>query len=312
MTTTRTDAPWRAVHRAADSHIARFVDPILQSTASLKRKVALATIEVAVVQGGLTRELADAIDRVRVAKIAAEPHELATKVYSQIMVAAVQGQAAYIEGLYGPPAATIVGRFDIVSPQVLRAAETLTATLIREVSAETKMAVRRIIFNSVRDGIAPRDAAKLIRQILGLTTRQALAVDNLRKGVLERTGDVLLAERQGGRYAEKLLRVRAENIARTETMRAATTGQDLLWSQLRDGGVIPSDARRRWLTTPDDRLCPRCAPMNGREVQLGFVFRETERGVLPSKRVPVAGASVLRPPLHPRCRCVLTLVDDLT
>lgn len=313
MATTKTASePWRAVHRAADAHLTRFTGPFVASVNALRRRVTINQLEESVTRGTLTWELADAIDAVRVAKIAADPADLATKVYTQVIVDAVQGQAAYVESVWGAAGATIVGRFNVVSPFVLRAAETLTADLIREVGAETKAAVRRIIFNAVRDGVPPRQAASQIRRIVGLTTRQALAVDNLRKGVLESTGDVLLAERRGGAYAERLLRDRAENIARTETMRAATAGQDLVWGEMSNAGVIPADATRRWLVTPDDRLCARCAPMSGKTAQLGYLFRETERGVLPSQRVPVAGTTTLRPPLHPRCRCVLVLVDDLS
>lgn len=302
--------PWRALHRAADNYVARFTGPFIASVETLRNRVSLTQLEESVTRGEMTWELSQAIDAVKVAKIAAQPQDLATKVYSQIMVAAVEGQAAYVEGVYGPPVAAIIGRFNIVSPFVLRAAETLTADLIRGVSAETKMAVRRIIFNSVRDGIPPRDAARQIRQIIGLTTRQALAVDNLRKGVFESTDDILLAERRAAAYSERLLKDRALNIARTETMRASNAGQNLLWQQMQNEGILPMDFRRRWLVTPDDRLCPRCAPLQGKEVQLGYLFRETESGVLPSQRTPVAGSTTQFPPLHPRCRCVVVAVVD--
>lgn len=306
------DAPWRAVHAAADRHLPRFAGPFVASVNALRRRVTISQLEESVRLGTPTRELVAAIDAVRVAKIAADPSDLATKVYAQVITEAVQGQAAYIEGIFGTAGATIVGRFDITSPFVLRAAETLTADLIREVSGETKSAVRRIIFNATRDGVPPREAAKQIKDILGLTTRQALAVNRLEAGLLEQGADPAFTRARGRRYSERLLRDRAENIARTESMRAATAGQDLLWNELSNAGILSPDATRQWLTTPDDRLCPRCSPMNGKTAQLGYLFRETERGVLPSQRVPVAGATTLRPPLHPRCRCVLRLVDDLT
>lgn len=303
--------PWRAVHAAADANVARFREPFVASVEALRRRVSLDVLEESVRAGTPTRELIAAIDRLKVAKIAADPADLAQKVYAETIVQAVTGQAAYVESVWGSAGAQIVGRFNIVSPFVLRAAQELTANLIREVNTETKMAVRRIIFNATRDGVPPREAAKQIRDILGLTTRQALAVNRLEQGLLDQGTDPRFARAQGRRYSEQLLKSRAENIARTETMRAATTGQDLLWSEMRDAGVLPPDVTRRWLVTPDDRLCPRCAPLNGKTAQLGYLFRETEQGVLPSQRVPVAGTTTLRPPLHPRCRCVLTLVDDL-
>lgn len=301
--------PWRAVHAAADAHVARFTGPFVAAVEALRRRVTINQLEECVTKGEITWEVAGAIDAVKVAKIAADPADLATKVYAETIVAAVTGQAAYVESVWGAAGATIIGRFNVVSPFVLRAAETLVGDMIRGVGAETKAAVRRIIFNATRDGVPPREAAKQIRDILGLTTRQALAVNRLEQGLLDQGADPRFARAQGRRYSEQLLKSRAENIARTETMRAATTGQDLLWSEMRDAGVLPPDVTRRWLVTPDDRLCPRCAPLNGKTAQLGYLFRETEQGVLPSKRVPVAGTTTLRPPLHPRCRCVLVLVD---
>lgn len=312
MPVSSTAEPWRAVHRAADAHVARFTGPFVASVKALRRRVSLAMLEESVRAGTPTRGLIEAIDAVRVAKIAADPADLATKVYAATIVSAVTGQTAYVESLFGTRGGVIIGRFNVTSPFVLRAADELGAELIREVSAETKAAVRRIIFNAVRDGLAPRQAALQIRNILGLTTRQALAVNRLEQGLLEQGADAGFARARGRRYSERLLKDRAENIARTETMKAATTGQDLLWSEMQDAGIIPADVTRRWMTTPDDRLCPRCAPLNGKTAQLGFLFRETERGVLPSQRVPVAGTTTLRPPLHPRCRCVLVLVDDLS
>lgn len=310
MAKTKTDEPWRVVHRAADRHVPRFVGPFVASVEVLRARVSWILLEESVNRGEMLRPLVEQIDGLKIAK-AADPADLATKVYSQVILATVTDLAGYVESRWGAPGATVVGRFDVVSPFVLRAAEELTANLIREVSAETKMAVRRIIFQSVRDGVAPRDAAKLIRQTLGLTTRQALAVDRLRAGLIDGGLDAAKADARAARYADRLLRDRAENVARTETMRAANRGQLELWRAMQNQGVLPMNAAHRWLTTPDDRLCARCAPLNGRMVELGYLFRETERGVLPSQRVPVAGANVVTPPLHPRCRCTTVLVDDL-
>ena len=302
--------PYQIVQHAADSHLADFVDPFVRSVEALRRRVTLDTIEASVVRGELSWELAQAIDRIVVAK-AADPSDLAQKVYARIMVASVTDMAEYVESKWGMPGASLIGRFNITSPQVLRAAKELAANLIRGVGFETKMAVRRIIFNSIRDGLAPRDAAKLINQTLGLTTRQALAVDRLQAGLVGQGVGAQQVDRQVKAYSERLLKDRAVNVARTETMLASNRGQQLLWQDMSNAGVIPQDFQQRWLVTPDDRLCSRCAPMNGKAVQLGYLFRETERGVLPSRREPVAGATVLSPPLHPRCRCTLVFDDDL-
>lgn len=296
---------WRVLHRVADQFVPRFADTYVKSVATLRRRLTLKTLEAMVVRGTMSRDLADAIDAMHIAK-AAEPMDATARVYAELLAATIGGLvAATIGGLD----AGMGLRFDVTNPYVLRAANELTADLIVGVTAETKMAVRRIIFESIRDGVAPRDAARQIRQIVGLTSSQAQAVGRYQKGLLDGGADFMTSERQAGKYAERLVRDRALTIARTETMRASNRGQQLMWTAARNEGLLPADFRQRWLVTPDDRLCPRCAPMGGREVQLGYLFRETETGVLPSQRKPAARpANVLSPPLHPRCRCVLIAV----
>ncbi len=106
-------------------------------------------------------------------------------------------------------------------------------------------------------------------------------------------------ERRVNRYAEKLLRFRAETIAVTEPMRASGAGRLELWRQAADNGFIdPVRSRRKWITTPDDRTCRyplggcRAVPnMNPHGVRLDEPFRTPWGPVL------FAGGE------HPRGRC---------
>lgn len=304
---------WRLLHRVADRHLADFLDPFARSVEQLRARV---TDEMVAedMAGGLIeppRRLLDVLADVVIAK-AADPAELATHVYADILVATVLDMAEFVERRFGELAGRLALSFRVTSPFVLRAAETLTATMIRGVSDQTRRAVRRIVFNAIRDGMPPREAARLIRNVVGLTERQALAVERFR--ALQGATGVSPArlDDMTERFARRKLRDRAMNIARTETMRAGNRGQQLLWEQMTADRLIDTRSfRQRWLTTPDDRLCPRCAPMNGKVVHIGGRFTETERGVLPSEREPVAGETVQSPPLHSRCRCVVVAdVDD--
>ncbi len=77
------------------------------------------------------------------------------------------------------------------------------------------------------------------------------------------------------------------------TINALNLGQQLGWRQARDNGLIDDSARRFWIVTPDDRLCPECAAvpgMNPDGVGLDEEF-DTPYG-------PMEG-----PTLHPQCRC---------
>ena len=92
-----------------------------------------------------------------------------------------------------------------------------------------------------------------------------------------------------------MIRRRARSIARTEVLRASNMGQQLLWEAAVDAGEWRAqDVRRVFIVTPDDRLCPICAPLDGMMVGLADEFVS-----------PTNGASALVPPLHPQCRCAV-------
>jgi len=191
----------------------------------------------------------------------------------------------------------LAGAFNLTSPFVLSAARGQAANLVTRVSAETKRAIRQIIFESIRDGDAPAVAARTIRQTVGLTQGHAIAVKRFAASH---------TEKGTARYARKLLNYRARNIARTETIRASRAGQQAAWKEMaRDGLIDTSRFRQKWQTVGDDRMCFLCAPMDGALVSLGGQFESSEKGVLPSEREPYAGDTVEGPPLHPMCRCDL-------
>ena len=99
------------------------------------------------------------------------------------------------------------------------------ARFITELSKRSKEAIRTTIARSIKDGIAPRRAAKLIREFLGLDSRRAIAVMNYRERL--EANDDLTAERVDSlvdRYAEKKLSERAEMVARYEVNDAVNEG----------------------------------------------------------------------------------------
>ncbi len=85
---------------------------------------------------------------------------------------------------------------------------------------------------------------------------------------------------------------RALTIARTETIRASNMGQQELWRAQRNGGRLTGHEQREWIVTPDDRLCPQCAAMEGALAPFDQAFSN----------------GVMVPPLHPNCRCTIALV----
>ena len=212
-------------------------------------------------------------------------------------------------------------RFDLADPNAIRVAQSLAANAVVGVELETKQAIRDIIVAGIRDGVPPRSSAREIMRLVGLTRRDAAAADNLWRRMLEDGVEQELADRRMLRYADRLLRRRAENIARTETINAATQGRRLGWQQAADAGYLdPNTARIVWIVTQDDRLCPQCAPLAGMTVGFYDGFTATERatgdlGEAAGGITPYTGGTeplkahitVNGPPLHPSCRCDLGL-----
>lgn len=183
-------------------------------------------------------------------------------------------------------------RFDVVNPRALDAAGR-GAQLVREVTDSTRRGIQAIITRAIREGIPPAEAARLIKPTIGLTDRQAMAVVNYRFSLLEAGASPAAVAKAAATYADRLLRQRAETIARTETIRAGREGRKATWDQARAEGFLTDDTKQRWVVTDDDRLCPACEPLDGVEVGLGESF-------------PHGGGD--GPPLHPNCRCTTTLV----
>ncbi len=187
--------------------------------------------------------------------------------------------------------------FDGFNPRAVDFIRSYEFRLIRGIDLKTTQGVRAAIQQSFRDGIRPFDTAVKIKAIVGLTPRQVQQVENHRGLLISEgiTGGTL--RQRIDAFSDRLLTSRAQTIARTETIRAATAGEQLLWMQGVDEGLIDSTARQFWIVTPDDRLCPICEAipgLNPKGVPLGQTF-DTPVG-------PITG-----PTAHPQCRCALAL-----
>ena len=220
---------------------------------------------------------------------------------------------------------SITASFDVTNPEAVRWAGERSTTLLDQVTVDTKRAIRRIIARSFREGIPVQQIARDLREVVGLTERQAESIVRYRSQILglaarktaggdlqdaikKQAGRQRIPARRGltaqrietlvDRYRQRLLRERAETIARTETMEASNQGQLQLWKQAVNSGLITeSQTKRKFIVTPDDRLCDICAPMRGQIRGLNEPFVS-----------PKNGAQRTVPPIHPRCRCAVGLV----
>jgi hypothetical protein len=217
--------------------------------------------------------------------------------------------------------------FDLLNPAAVEFIRTYSFNLIREISTESREAIRDIVLNAFLKGGHPYEQARLIRGVIGLTKKQTLAVTNfmnnliggppdlrqaLGRALRDRRFDSVLRQaidesivlspeqiqRMSDRYYERFIKYRAETIARTESLRASNSGAQQSWSQAIDQNLLDSHrTRQRWIVAHDERLCDECNRMpklNEKGVEVG--------GSFVSSWGPVSG-----PPLHPRCRCTIGL-----
>lgn len=210
---------------------------------------------------------------------------------------------------------SIQAQFDRKNPKAEKWAAERSAQLVVEINGRTRQAIQRVVRNSFAQGKPPREAARQLRSFVGLTRAQMRSVDNLDLRLRGNAGNVVYAgslrirvpqegaseafiEKWTKRYSERLLKYRTENIARTEVMAASNEGQRQLWQQSIASGYLPQNARRTWITTDDDRLCPICEEMDGQVVLVAENFETPE------------GESVTGPPAHPSCRCAQGITDE--
>lgn len=229
----------------------------------------------------------------------------------------------------------------LLNPLMLRWVEEHAADLITGIAADTVWAIRDVLVEGTVRGIGARAMGRQIRGVVGLLPSHARAVVNYEAKMREDGVPEKTLERNVETYRRRLLAWRAETIARTETMTASHAGLVEGWKLARDQGRLPGEVRMQWVVTEDDRLCERCAPLDGVTVALGGVFEATVKGfpdgmpdeVTPgserrrkgglrpgSGREPVRDEGlegrlvplrrpirVSHPPLHPNCRCTLIL-----
>jgi hypothetical protein len=183
---------------------------------------------------------------------------------------------------------------DLIAPRAIEAFQREGLRRVQGITTTTMEALRPPFIEGIAQGIpTPRIARELVPKI-GLTTQQARALDTYAES-LEGLPE---AKRQARieRKAMQLRRKRAMTISRTETQAALNAAADTFYEQASAAvGLAPGTLKRFWFVTPDERLCERCRPIPGMNAE-GRDFGEPFQ-------TPSGPAQ--RPPLHPRCRCVL-------
>lgn len=177
--------------------------------------------------------------------------------------------------------------FDTARVSALNAAGGYRAAFITEVLRSQRQTISQIINRGFVDGTSRAAVARQIRASIGLTSIQEQWVENYRNqlstldpAVLNRmlrdrrsdklisrlmeSGDALSADQIDSmveRYRQRMVKYRAETIARTESLRAMRIGE---WDALMaadNAGVLSPLLRRFWIVNADEKLRVYHAPI---------------------------------------------------
>jgi len=216
-----------------------------------------------------------------------------------------------------PNTGPLLVRFQGRHPRAEAWSRETSASLITEITRDTETVIRELIADAVETNRPYRKvASELIgRQegnqrkggLIGLHSRQAAAVRNARADLesldpryFDRTrrdrrfdatvrkaiqnGKPLAQsdiDRISGRYADRLLRLRGETIARTEGNKAMNAGRAEAIVQMVESGKIPQDAVSIiWDATPDSRTRDSHMALNGEQIKWGQRFQSPVTGAL--------------------------------
>jgi SPP1 gp7 family putative phage head morphogenesis protein len=272
---------WRSLHGVADKQKIEWQDIFNDAVRETKEATTLKEIEEAMRAGNLAR----AEEVIPLDEFSSEMEKTVAPMASLMEQV---GTGVAVKQL--PKAVQAVYRFDISNPRTLEFIRDHTAELVTGVTDETRLAIRQVIDRAFTDGMHPRQSAKYIKELIGLTERDALAVDNLRRR-LEAEGvprDKAIKRIQVQK--NKFLKARAETIARNETMLASNSGTWNSHMLAMEQGLIPENTIKRYITSRDDRVSNICKPLEGQRRPLDVPF-DTALGPR------------MFPPVFPRCRC---------
>lgn len=221
--------------------------------------------------------------------------------------------------------------FSLVNPRVGAYINNYVGQMIREVSDETVKAVQIAVNQGVITGRNPRQIARDFRSSIGLTSRQEQTVQRLRAALEKGEAGYVnslttvtdsaknavsagkLSESQIDKIVEqtrlRYVKQRTETIARTESLRATSVGQDLAIREGQITGAISNELLKRWLYRHDTRT--RDAHISAGETNGWIPINRpfsTPLGPLMFPRDPNGSASNT---INCRCRVQYSLPEDI-
>lgn len=276
-------------HRLADRLEPRLRNAFIEAVGRMKSATTRSALEAAIRAGNPPAEIVDMLPW-DVLQESLGPK--ATNILRQGFARSIEFSAERLSSTLG---GVEVG-YTIEHPAAVRWLNSHMKQFLRGVQNVNREAILNHVRAAYEEGMAPAELAKKIERHIGLTDKQIRGVENFEDRLRNQGVKPEQIERRVERVAQAHVRNRAKMIGRTETIRSANQGQQMVWEQAAEDGLVrESKVRRKWLVTPDDRLCELCEPMDDQTVKLDEDFTRGD------------GESVISPPAHPNCRCTVVM-----
>lgn len=190
----------------------------------------------------------------------------------------------------------IVKSVDPFARAAANIADEQAALLIADLSTTGKAAVRLVIKRGIEKNLTNQQIAKQVADIVGLHPRYANAVLTMRDRMADAGRKVAEIDKAVTRYADRLRRLRARTIARTEVNASFNAGRLKGWRDRVSGGDLPSDVGRVWIANDPCVLCKELSFLDPVSVWEPFVD-------------PTSGRAFMAPPAHANCKCSMALTN---
>lgn len=206
--------------------------------------------------------------------------------------------------------------YDPLDRATVDAQNVVNDAISADIEATAQATAEQIVSDGLSSGLPANIIAQALHETIGLSAREATAVENYRRALqgggrtalqralrdhrfdgTVRRGDIPpeQIDRMVQRYADRFRSFRASRLAITESMRAANLGRRAAWAQYIDRTGIGDDGVRRfWLTAGDELVCPICSAIPALNPN-GVGFNEPFQ-------TPI-GELMGPPDPHPLCRC---------
>ena len=146
-------------------------------------------------------------------------------------------------------------QFDATNPEVYDYARQIGSTRIREISLEQREAIRQTLSSAVQRGQNPWATARELKDQIGLTTRQRLAVLNYREALEQMDRSALERELRDRRFDPTVRAALASGkpLSTAQVRRLVARYEERYRAYIRQGRVDRERVRRYWFASPDDR-----------------------------------------------------------